>query len=615
MSNRYARIACVLVALCGSRGAVAQEAAPQQAIDQGIRVRFGAVQPAQPGAPVGFRFQLSDTTSGTPLRGLRPAAWLSQRAPGAAAPNCKTQAANFLGGDLFKRADIDLNSFFVLTLNDDATVSVVDPMFSFGGSKLLNLLQLESRGADWSLAEAQAKLFVSMPDAGAVALIDTRQWRIADTIRTGPHPRRMAAAGNRIWVADDGGVSGIDIATRAVTAVPLPAGAADLVASSDGEWLFAASGSGVAVIDAYAGRVARQVPLDGAPTLLAYSRAAQAAYAADTRQGKLYAIEAGAHSTRPAVALDIRPGAAQLRFTPDGRYALLPVPGENLLQVLDAATNRLVHGVTIVDGPNQVSFSDRIAYVRRRDSEIVLMIQLEQLGNQSRALGIADFPGGQKAFGVTDGILADSLAGAPEGGAVLVANPDDRMVYLYKEGMAAPAGGFRTYAQTPRAVMVVDHGLREVGQGAYATTMPVKQAGLYDVVLFNDAPRVLTCFAANIGGDVAPAKRMVKVDAVEPPRQLTAGRNARLRFALSDADGHPLAAASDVRALALAPPGIWQRRLATTALPDSSYEIEFTPPQAGVYYVWIESESLGLPRNNPQFKMFQVFSQESNHEQ
>jgi DNA-binding beta-propeller fold protein YncE len=619
MSRRNACMACMLVALLApfaGRSAAQPPPASQQSIDQGIRVRFDTAQPAHAGDAVGFRFQLSDTAGDTPLRGLRPAAWLSQRAPGAAAPNCKTQTANFLGGDLFKRADIDLNSFFVLTLNDDATVSVVDPMFSFGGSKLLNLLQLESRGADWLLVAEQSRLFVSMPDAGAVALIDTRQWRIIDTIRTGPHPRRLALAGNRIWVADDRGLSGIDIATLAVTVLPLASGAADLAASDNGEWLFAASGNGIAVIDAYAARVTRQAPLDGQPGLLAYSRAAQAVYAADTRQGKLYAIDASPHATRPAAVVKIRPGAAQLRFTPDGRYALLPVPGENLLQVLDTASNRLAHNVPIADGPNRVSFSDRIAYVRRRDSEIVLMIQLEQLGNQSRALGIADFTGGQKAFGNTGEILADGQAGAPDGGSVLVVNPDDRMVYLYREGMAAPAGGFHTYAQTPRAVMVVDHGLREVGQGAYATTMPVKQAGLYDVVLFNDAPRVLTCFSANIGadGDATP-RRLVKVDAVEPPAQLTTGHHARLRFALSDADGHPLKAASDVRALALAPPGIWQRRLATTTLPDNSYEIEFTPPQAGVYYVWIESESLGLPRNNPQFKMFQVFSQENNHEQ
>lgn len=613
MNSRYACIACLLVALYGSRTIARDEPRaqpPQQVIDQGIRVSFGAVQPAQPGAPVGFRFELTDTASGTPLRGLRPAAWLSRREPGAEAPNCKQKAASYLGGDLFKRAEVDLNSFFVLTLNDDATVSVVDPMFSFGGSKLLNLLQLESRGADWALAAPQARLFVSMPDAGAVALIDTRQWRVTDTIRTGPNPRRMVSAGNRIWVADARGVSAIDIASRTVTALPLRA-VADIAASSDGDWLFAASGNGIAVIDAHAARVVRQVALDGTPTTLAYSRAAQAVYAADTRQGKLFAIDA--RGVRPTATIAIQPGAAQLRFTPDGRYALLPVPDDNVVQVLDTASNQLVHTVTIADGPDSISFSDRIAYVRRRGSEIVLMIQLDQLGNPSRALGIADFPGGQKAFGNAGGVLADNLTGAPEGGAVLVANPADRMVYLYREGMAAPAGGFRTYAQTPRAVMVVDHGLRETGKGAYAATMPVKQGGLYDVVLFNDAPRVLTCFATNINGATSE-QRLVRVNTIAPPQTLTAGHNARLRFALSDADGQPLPAAADVRALAMAPPGIWQQRVATKALPDSRYEIEFVPPKAGVYYVWIESESLGLPRNNAQFQMFQVSSQESKHE-
>lgn len=612
--GRLARLACAPALLLALAGPGAPAAA-QQAVDQGIRVQFASAQ-ATSGAPVGFRFQLSDTASGTPLRGLRPAAWLSRRAPDATAPDCKRLAATFLGGDLFKRADVDLNSFFVLTLNDDATISVVDPLFSFGGSKLLNLLQLDSRGADWTLLPAQSRLYVSMPDAGAVALIDTRQWRITATIRTGPHPRRLAVAGQRVWAADDHGLSAIDIASGAVTALPLAGGAADLSASSDGDWLFAASGRQLAIIDAHAARVVRQLTLDSAPSLLAYSRAAQTVYAMDTLQGKLYVIDAQPRPSRATAVIDVRPGASQLRFAPDGRYALLPVPGENLVQVVDAASNQLVHSVPIAAGPERISFSDRLAYVQRRDSEIVQMIALEQLGNPRHALGLAEFAGGQKPFGATSGVLADSLSGAPEGVSVLVANPADRMVYLYREGMAAPAGGFRTYAQTPRAVMVVDHGLREAGQGEYATTVPVRQRGLYDVVLFNDAPRVLTCFAAEISGDgSAPARRQVRVRALAPAPALTAGRQATLRFALSDADGQPLAQAADVRALALAPPGIWQRRLDTTRLPDNSYQIAFTPPEAGVYYVWIESESLGLPRNNKQVQMFQVQSQENHHEQ
>ena len=605
MPSRCLALLLPLLMLGGSGRAQAQA---QRVVDQGIQAEFSAGQAAQPGGPQAFSFRLSDTAGGSPMRGLRPAAWLSQRAPGTPAPNCTQKVASYLSGDVLRRADVDLNSFFVLTLNDDATVSVVDPLFGFGGSKLLNLLQLESRGADWALAQQQALLFVSMPEAGKVALIDTRQWRIVDTLRTGGHPRRVVASGGRVWISGDDGVSAIDTATRALTALPLGGAVADIAASADGAWLFAGSGKRVAIIDARAGRLVRQVDIDGKPSLLAYSSAAQALYAVDADQGKLFAIDA--RDGKLTATVELRPGAAQLRFTPDGRYALLPNPAANVVQVLDAASNRIVHTVAIADGPDQISFSDRLAYVRRRDSEIVLMISLDQLGNQGGALGLADFPGGQHAFGAPAS-LADNLVGAPEGGSMLVANAADRMVYMYSEGMAAPAGGFSTYAQTPRAVLVVDHGLREVEQGVYATTMPVRQPGLYDVVMFNDSPRMVACFATTIAGDAAATaeamqRRQVRVSAVDAPRRLVAGRSARLRFALSDADGRALPAAADVRALAFAAPGLWQRRMDAKALPGKVYEIEFIPPRTGMYYVWIESESLGLPRNNAQFKIFQA---------
>ena len=32
-------------------------------------------------------------------------------------------------------AELDLNQFYVLALNNDATITVVDPRFGFGGTK------------------------------------------------------------------------------------------------------------------------------------------------------------------------------------------------------------------------------------------------------------------------------------------------------------------------------------------------------------------------------------------------------------------------------------------------------------------------------------------------
>jgi DNA-binding beta-propeller fold protein YncE len=577
----------------------------QRQVDQGIGVDFSALGPTRPGEPLALRFQFSDTASSSPLAGLRPAAWLSWRTPGAAVPDCKAKVATYLGGDRFQRAEVDLNSYFVLTLNDDPSISVVDPLFGLGGAKLLALLPLASRAADWALAEAASRLFVSMPAAGKVAVADTLSWRLVGSVATGPNPRRVVTVGRHAWVSDDQGLSAIDVKTLAVTALRIGA-STDLAAAPEGELVFASSARRVFIIDAPSATVRAQVTVDGTPTLLAYSTAAQAVYALDAAQGRVFAVDA--HSGKLMASVQIRPGATQIRFAPNGRFALIPNPLEDTVQVLDAASNRIVQTAALPHGPDRISFTDLLAYVHRRDSERVLMVPLDQLGIEGKGLGVADFPGGQHALGDTGPTLADAIVRAPEGPAVLLANPADQMIYLYKEGMAAPAGGFSTDGHTPRAVLVVDHGLREVRRGLYATSVPVARPGTYDVVMFVNSPRVMACFSIAIFADSTskPPPAITLVSALDPPAHLASGTPVRLRFALTDGDGHPLPPASDLRARAFRAPGVWQQRADTARLPDGSYAFEFVPPDPGTYYVWLESASLGLANHNPQFTVYQA---------
>ena len=67
-----------------------------------------------------------------------------------------------------------------MALNDEATISVVDPLFGFGGTKLLALIPLSAPGIDWVLTEDQSRLFVSL--ANAVAVIDTHTWKVIEEI-------------------------------------------------------------------------------------------------------------------------------------------------------------------------------------------------------------------------------------------------------------------------------------------------------------------------------------------------------------------------------------------------------------------------------------------------
>ena len=51
-----------------------------------------------------------------------------------------------------------------------------------GSSKLITLVMLESPGADWVLLGDGKRLFVTMPLANRVAVIDTATWKVATNI-------------------------------------------------------------------------------------------------------------------------------------------------------------------------------------------------------------------------------------------------------------------------------------------------------------------------------------------------------------------------------------------------------------------------------------------------
>ncbi len=91
---------------------------------------------------------------------------------------------------------------------------------------------------------------------------------------------------------------------------------------------------------------------------------------------------------------------------------------------------------------------------------------------------------------------------------MLVANPADRVIYYYSEGMAAPMGSFQNYRRNPRALMVVDRSLREVTSGVYSTTTKLPKSGIYDVAFLLDSPRITHCFNAEAkpNPDVPPGK-------------------------------------------------------------------------------------------------------------
>ena len=495
-------------------------------------------------------------------------------------------------------------------MNDDKSINVVDPRFGFGGSQLLASVALQGRGEDWALSRDGSTLFVSMPAAGAVAVADTVSWKVRRNIAAGSHPGRLVLQpdGARLWVLGDDTVTAIDTRSLDVAATIAAPGASALTVTSDSRFVVVAAAGSLIVADAHEPRGYVRVPRDFAPRMLAFSSAAELVYAGDPATGVVAALDVG---SRAFVArIQAAPGFTQLRFAPGGRYGFLPNPEKNIVQIFDTVSNRVVRSADVSEGPDQVTFSDRLAYIRRRGSDEILMLTLEQLRTDAASVSLADFTGGQHAMGLgRSAALADSIVGAPDGLAVLVANPADRAIYYYKEGMAAPMGGFNNYSREPRAVLVVDRSLRERAAGVYATTVTMDEPGGYEVVFLLDSPRVVSCFALDVAARPETLAQRTPEIAVVPiavPQSVKAGIETSIRFRLSDTTTGRSLDAADIEVLAMLAPGVWQQRHRAHAAGDGIYEVSFTPPGDGVVYLWVTSASTRLPLNNRQFLVLRI---------
>ncbi len=565
------------------------------------------------GADVAFRFEIRDTTTGMPMSGAYPAAWMDIYEEGAETEGsqCVNKLKSFLSGALMSQPELDLNVYYVLTMNTDGTLSVVDPLFGFGGSKLLDMVILPSPAEDWVLSHDRRRIFVTLPEAGKVAIVQTADWKVKKQIKVGSQPGRILAQpdGAYLWAAVNGnekarpsGVSVLDGETGDIVAhIPTGAGPHDLAFSDDSRFAYVTNhGTGtVSVIDVRGLDEVAEVETGAGPVAVAYSGLAQAAYVVNEEAGTIAVIDGQTH--RRVAVIEADSGISSIRFAPGERSALVTNPETNYLHVIDAPGRRLLKSGEMEAGPDRVVFSDTLAYVSHRGSEIVLMLPLDQLEVENQPLHVVDFPGGQSPVAATSmPSPADHIVQAPGANAVLVANPGDKQIYFYKEGMAAPMGSFKNYGREPRAVMVVDRSLRERASGTYQTEARLRRPGTYDVAFFMDSPRVAHCFRVDVAASPALAQRRLErlpvlVEPLVEELSLRTGEAKTLAFRLSDPrTGAPQVGVEDVRMLSFMAPGLGQRRTWARDEGDGIYAIDLTPEEDGVYYVTLESASLGL---------------------
>jgi DNA-binding beta-propeller fold protein YncE len=639
MHHRLGRVFLTAVSLFTLVEVGAAEPVALRHVHQGIAVDLSIESLAEgaqdgqllEGQPARFRFRVTDTTSGLPLSGVYPAAWMDLFVKGieADALDCDRKVEELVGGSLFAQAELDLNVFYVVALNDDATLTVVDPLFGFGGTKLLAMVLLESPGEDWVLTPEGDRIYVSLPQVGKVAVVDTARWKVASTLDAGVGARRVALQPDEayLWVSygeSQEGPSGFAVfnarTLELVSRVETGRGRHEITFRPDSRYAFVTNSreGTVAVVDVHRLEVVQRLETGVGPAAIDYSSQARAAYVShagvpgtsgnaaeedDGTDGGLVAIDGESHQILARIPAPA--GIGELRFAPGGRFALAPHTAGNTVLILDAARNRVIQTADVEDGPYRIAFSDELAYIQHLGSEIILMIPLDTLGSEGTPVSIIDFPGGQSALGKGPRLSpAASLIQAPGANAILLANGADQAIYYYREGMAAPMGSFQNYGRQPRAVLVVDRSLKERAPGNYETVAQLRRPGHYALAFFLDAPRIIHCFDVEVVEDPAKvaerrARNPVAVEYLAttagPHHSIAAGQTATVRFRLTDATtGEPLTALGDVQVLAYRPPGTRQNRLNARALGEGVYEAELPPQRPGRFTVRVACPSQGL---------------------
>jgi len=566
-----------------------------------------AAEPLREGEPVVVRFRVSDTATNSPLPGASPAAWIDPKRGGekTSADLCAGKIRRFAEGSVFSRTELDLTVFYVVILNADATLTVVDPRFGHGDTRLLALVPLESPGEDWALTSDGKRLFVSMPDANKVAAIDTASWKVIGSAAI-PRAARIGLQpdGAYLWIAYGGeaGDSGVAVVNaldmKTVARIPTGHGYHHFTFSPDSSFVFVTNPNDgtVSVIDVRKTSRIKDIPVGTKPVWIAFSDLAKAAYVANEGDGTIVAIDAKEH--RVLARMEAAPGLGQIKFAPGGRFGFALNPGNDHVYIIDASSNRIVQQGKLEKEPDQISFTNKQAHVRHRRSDSVLMIALDSLGQEGAPLSVADFTGGRHAPGaMSRPTPADGIVQASGESGVLVANPGDKSIYFYMEGMAAPMGNFSNYGHEPRAVLVVERNLREKSPGIYETTTKLPAAGLYDIAFLFDRPRIVGCFDLPVAPDPTQAQLRPPALKVEPriARSAKAGEPLHLSFRLTFADtGKPDTEAKDVMILMVAP-GLWQRREVAQPTSDGVYSVDFVVPKPGLYTVFLASPSQGLP--------------------
>jgi YVTN family beta-propeller protein len=570
------------------------------------------------------QFRVNDSASGQPLSGVNPGAWLDPETVAAdqaqgREQSCKARVGVFLKSSIGARPLLDLNSYFLLVMNRDASVSVVDPSVSVGGiTSTMARINLKQPPMDWVTPKDNKRVFVSMPTAGEVAVIDSEQFKLLESVTAGSNPVRVALqpderllwVGNNASKVEESGVTVIDThSLKTLKHLATGAGHHEIAFSKDSRFAFVTNRDDgtLSIIDIASLTVSKQLKTGSHPLSVAYSPLSQAVYVADGQDGTVTVVDSASLAVRRVIK--VKQGLGPMGFSADGRFGIVLNTLENQASVIDAATDSLIHELDVSAEPYQVVFTKAYAYVRGLASAKVTMINLSSLGQGRTPISQGFEAGPQPPRLAGDLPLASSLAVSRDDNAVFVVNPVDNTTYFYAEGMNAPMSGYPNRGQVARAAMVIDRSLREVEPGLYSARIKLPSAGRFDVAFLLNQPNIIHCFTALVEPDKQLAQHagVPKVEFMLDKATTAIGSPYVVRFRIVEGKQKvQRSGVKDVQVRYFLAPTSRVQEVAALDVGNGIYEAPVTLDQNGAWYLHVRAASLGANFDDKTFASVRV---------
>jgi len=594
----------------------------QKMVRDGVVVEFQvipdkSVGKIQEGRLADVEFRISDAATGNPIKGIYPAVWLDiaksweQRDDTGGENSCRERVQLYMQGLVGARPLVDLNSYFVLVMNQNASISVIDPLISVSGmTKLYEVINLLAPGAEWTRTRDEKRMYVSMPAANKIALIDLDTFTVKTNIDAGQKPLRLALQPDEkyLWVANNhndadlDGVSIIDVATgEKVGFVATGGGHHELAFSHDSRYAYVSNRNAgtVTVIDTARRATIKTLEIGKQVIGLVYSAKSEALYATDGKSGLISVIDAKTNTVSKRI--EVKPGVGPAGVTQLGRWMIAANSHEDVIYAIDVATNELVHTIEVGRKPYQVAFSRAFVYVRSLGTERVSMVEIAHLDSQDRVIA-ASFPAGTKAPGETQDLsLASVIYEAPGEAAVLVVSPSDNTVYYHMEGMNSPMGNFANEGYRPRAVTVADRTLGEDRDGVYRAKVRIPAAGTYDVAFLMESPSLVHCFSMSAARDPSMHVQVAGIEFIDSQFKVNIEDEVTLKFRITNPEtGEHITDLKDVRVRYYRAPAFDRREKFAIEVGDGVYQLDTELPNPGLYYFFVSSKSssLGLDKQH-----------------